>query len=378
MNKVSKKERQLLSRNGQRNIGLILLVLLLLFFSTTMALAFETRRGNMIKISGNEVIEGDLFIAGETIIMEGIINGDLIAAGQNIMVNGIVNGSIIAAAETININGEITRAVRIAGNNLFVNGKIGNYLLLAGRDFKMDSSAEVGGDVIFGTYSTYLDGFIQGDVKSGNEYLTIASTANILGKLVYTSRREANIESGAQIGGTLTRFTPRPEKEIGSGFSLWWLVISFFMALVVGVVLILIAPERTRRVTDSIWRHPWASLGWGTVLLIVTPIAAIIVGFTIIGIPLGLISLIFYGIAIYITQIIIGLFIGKWIIGSFGKVETKANMIGTLALGLVIFRLARMVPYLGFFIGLAAVLFGLGALLVLQKKSSVKQQSTEI
>ena len=378
MNKIAKKEKQLLSRNNQGNIGLILMVLLLLFFSTTMVLAFETRHGTMVKISGNEVIEGDLFIAGETIIVEGTINGDLIAAGKTIIVNGIVNGSIIAAGETININGETTRAVRIAGNNLFVNGKIGNYLLLAGRDFKMDSRAEVGGDVIFGAYSAYLNGFIEGDVKSGNEYLTIASNANILGKLLYTSRREANIESGAQIGGTLTRFTPQPEEEIGSRFSLWWLVISFFMALVVGVVLILIVPEKARRVTDSIWRHPWASLGWGTVLLIVTPIAAIIVGFTIIGIPLSIISLILYGIAIYITQIIFGLFIGKAIIGSFGKVETRAAMIGALALGLAIFRLARMVPYLGFIIGLASVLFGLGALLVLQKQSSVKQQATEI
>ena len=378
MNRMATIKGYLLSRHMPGNAVLILLVLICLFFSTTMVLAFETRRGTMVKISGNEVIEGDLFIAGETVVMEGTVNGDLIVAGRTIMVNGIVNGSIIAAAETISINGETTRAVRIAGNNLIVNGKIGRYLLLAGRDFKMDSDAEVGGDVIFGTSSAYLDGLIKGDVKSGNEYLTISSTANILGKLVYASRREANIESGAQIGGTLTRLTPQPEQEISSGFNLWWLIISFFMILVVGIVLILIAPEPLKRGADTIRKHPWASLGWGTVLLIVTPISALIVGVTIIGIPLGLISLILYGIAIYITQIIIGLFIGKWIIGSFGKVETRAAMIGALALGLAIFRLARLVPYLGFIMGLAAILFGLGALLISQKQQPVIQEATEI
>jgi len=41
------------------------LVFLLLFLNTSMVLAFETRRGTMVKISSNEVIEGDLFIAGE-------------------------------------------------------------------------------------------------------------------------------------------------------------------------------------------------------------------------------------------------------------------------------------------------------------------------
>jgi hypothetical protein len=39
-------------------------------------------------------------------------------------------------------------------------------------------------------------------------------------------------------------------------------------------------------------------------------------------------------------------------------------MIGALALGLVILTLLRLIPYLGFWIGLAVVLFGLGAVLV--------------
>jgi len=376
MNKFSRIGGYLLDKYISGKLVLIFLALLLLFLNTSIVLAFETRRGTMVKVSSTEVIEGDLFVAGETIIIEGTINGDLIAAGRTIMMNGIVNGSIIAGAQTIYINGQIARAVRMAGNTLIVNGKIGSYLLLAGRDFKMDPGAEVGGDVIFGAGSAYLDGLIKGDVKSGNERLTVSSTANILGKLIYTSRREANIEQGAQISGTLTHLVPK-EEEVGYGFNIWWLIISFFMSLLVGIVLILLTPERIRKVTDSIYRRPLASLGWGTILLIVTPIAALIVCTTIIGIPLGLISLILYAIAIYITQIIIGLFIGKWIIGAFGQVETKAALIGALALGLAIFRLLRLIPYLGFIIGLAAVLFGLGALLVSQKQQ-VKQQESEI
>jgi cytoskeletal protein CcmA (bactofilin family) len=376
MDKFSRIKGCLLAHYIHRDLFLVFLVLLLLFLNTSMVLAFETRRGTMVKVSGTEIIEGDLFIAGDTIIIEGTINGDLIAAGRTIMMNGMVNGSIIAAAETITIGGQTTRAVRIVGNTVIVNGKIGKYLLLAGRDFKMDSSAEVGGDVLFGAGSAYLDGLIKGDVRSGHEWLTVSSTATIQGKLVYTSRREANIESGARITGTLSRLVPQ-EKEFKYGFNIWWLIISFFMSLLVGIVLILLAPERVKKVTDSIRRRPWASLGWGTVLLIVTPIAALIVCVTIIGIPLGLISLILYAITIYITQIIVGLFIGKWIIGNFGQVKTKAALIGALALGLAIFRLLRLIPYLGFIMGLAAVLFGLGAILISQRKS-VKEQETEI
>ena len=375
--KSNKKERGF--ENMKKYIyikwAFVFLIILFLFLNTLMGFAFEMRHGTMVKISNKEVIEGDLFVAGETVIIEGTINGDLIAAGRTIMMNGIVNGNIIAGAQTIYINGETSRAVRIAGNTLFVNGKIGHYLLLAGREFKMDPNAEVGGDVIFGASSAYLDGLIKGDVKSGNERLTVSSTANILGKLIYNSRREANIESGAQIIGTLTHLLPK-EKELRYGFNIWWAIISFFMSFLVGIVLILLAPERIKKMTNSIRSRPWASLGWGTVLLIVTPIVSLIVCVTIIGIPLGLISLILYAIAIYITQIIIGLFIGKWIVSNFGKVETKSALIGALALGLAIFRLLRLIPYLGFIMALLAILFGLGALLVSQKQK-VKQTEIE-
>jgi len=85
---------------------------------------------------------------------------------------------------------------------------------------------------------------------------------------------------------------------------------------------------------------------------------------TIIGIPLGLIALALWGIAIYLAQIPVGLFIGRWIIGHFKEVEGKAIMIGALALGLAILRLLRLIPHLGFFIGLAIILFGLGAVIV--------------
>ncbi|MEJ2047550.1 MAG: hypothetical protein P8X92_05900, partial [Dehalococcoidia bacterium] len=62
------------------------------------------------------------------------------------------------------------------------------------------------------------------------------------------------------------------------------------------------------------------------------------------------------------------LFIGRRQLGYFNKTDTRGVMEGALALGLAILCLLRMIPYLGFFIGLAAALFGLGAALVSLKK----------
>jgi len=88
---------------------------------------------------------------------------------------------------------------------------------------------------------------------------------------------------------------------------------------------------------------------------------------TIVGIPLGFIGIALYVIAIYLSQIMVGLFIGRWIISYFREVESRGILVGALTLGLAIYCLLRMIPYVGFFITLIGALLGLGALLVSEK-----------
>ncbi|GAI86021.1 unnamed protein product, partial [marine sediment metagenome] len=103
--------------------------------------------------------------------------------------------------------------------------------------------------------------------------------------------------------------------------------------------------------------------------------AALIVCITIIGLPLGLITLALYTIAIYLTQLFVGLLIGQLIIGASRGIETRAALVGALALGLAILSLLRLIPYLGSVIGLATVLFGLGAILVSERKLRAEAQN---
>jgi cytoskeletal protein CcmA (bactofilin family) len=350
--------------------GLIvsLLAILLITFDAILVLAFNARSGNIVTVSSVEVIDGDLYVAGGTIIIDSTINGDLIAAGRTIMINGTVNGNIIAAGETVNINGKVTHAVRVMGKTLNISGTIGRDLLVAGGEFSMDSTSEIGGDLLLGAGTARIDGLVKGDINSGVKSLTIASTASIQGKLNYISRNEANIQSGAQIKGTINHKLPEVKEKQVAGIGLWWIVIGFLMTLVLGIIIVLLAPIRVKAVTESIRTHPWASLGWGAVILVAIPIFALIVCITIIGLPLGLIALVFYAITIYVTQIFVGLFIGQLIISTFRKVETRAALIGAMVLGLAILRLLRLIPFAGFFFGLVTVLFGLGAILVSKRK----------
>ncbi|MFC1861409.1 hypothetical protein ACFLYL_03970 [Chloroflexota bacterium] len=93
---------------------------------------------------------------------------------------------------------------------------------------------------------------------------------------------------------------------------------------------------------------------------------------TVIGIPLGLISLALYGIAIYLAQIIVGLAIGRAIIRPSKEVEHKGLLVGALALGLVI--LSLLIPYFNILIVLATMLFGLGTLVVSERRLRAEAQ----
>jgi len=375
MKKITVIKKVGMSKHIFKGLIVSLLAILLMTFNVVAVLAFNVRSGDIVTLASGEVVDGDLYLAGGTIIIDGIINGDLIAAGRTILVNGAVNGNIIAAGETVNINGEVTHAVRIIGRTLNISSTIGGDLLTAGGVFSMASTSEIGGDLLLGAGNAHIDGLIKGDINGGVGSLVIASTASIQGKLNYISKNEANIQSGAQIRGTITHKVPDVKKGLEAGTGLWWIVIGFLMAFVLGIIIVLFAPKRVKAVTESIRTHPWASLGWGAVILVATPIVALIVCITIIGLPLGLIALFLYSIAIYLTQLFVGLLIGQLIIGAFRRVETKAVLVGALALGLAILRLLRLIPFVGFFFGLVTVLFGLGAILVSERKLRAEVQN---
>jgi cytoskeletal protein CcmA (bactofilin family) len=363
-----------------RGLVVSLVAVLLTLFTSLPVLAADLRGGDTITVASGEVVDDDLYIAGNTIIIDGTVNGDLWAFGSTITVNGDVNGSIVAIGQTVNVNGNVGHAVRLVGQTINISGNVSGDLIVFGSEANIASKVKIGGDMLFSAGNVRLNGPVEKDVKgSGSEVivanvvggdvelkvknLTLTSSANVQGNLTYTSENEADIQSGAKVEGKTTHNMPEVKKP--APFSgIVGKLIGFLMALVTGLIIILIIPGRSASVADSIRNKPWTSLGWGAVILFATPIAAIMVCITVIGIPVGLIALALYAIAIYISQVFVGLFIGRWIIGRFRGTESKAIMVGALALGLVILTLLGLIPYLGFWIGLAVALFGLGAVLV--------------
>jgi cytoskeletal protein CcmA (bactofilin family) len=380
-----------MSKHVCRGLAAFLIVTLLMTLTAVPILAFDARTGIGITVASGEVVDDDLYVGAETVTIDGTINGDLWVAANTITINGIVNGSVMAAGNKININGDVTHAVRAVGESVNINGSVGGDVLAGCRGLNIASTAEIGGDLLFGADSVGIDGPIEGDIKGGGsqvtirdavggnvelevESLTILSTASIGGDLIYSSAEEADIQSGALITGAITHNVPEV-KEDGAGMfpfapfsGVLGKLTNFLMAFVAGLIIIFVAPRRLRSIVGAIGSRPGPSAGWGALIVFVTPIAALLVCLTIIGISAGVIALALYGIGLYLAQIPVGLFIGRWIIGRFRAVESKGAMVGALAVGLVILKLLSLIPYFGFVVGLVVVLFGLGAVVAAERK----------
>ncbi|MBI4333730.1 MAG: hypothetical protein HY673_20910 [Chloroflexi bacterium] len=362
------------------------LAILVVPTAVTPVLAADFRSGDLVVVPAGEVVNDDLYVAGRDLTIDGTVNGDLLAAGGTVTINGDVNGSLMVAGGTVNINGKVARAVRAAGGTLMVNGEIGGDLIVAGGTVTIAGAASIGKDLVLasgtahaaGSVGRNLKGFggdivlagsVKGNAELAADRLTLTPGADIQGGLVYTSENEADVRSGASVRGATVRKFPegrdrRPLSDAGNK------LLHFLMAMAVGIMIIFIAPGRLQAAADSIRTKPWPALGWGALALLATPIAAVMVMATIIGIPLALIGIAFWLMALYLSQIPVGLIAGRTILRRFGKPQTKASLVVALACGLAVLGILSAAPVLGFLIVLGTVLFGLGAIVQLRKATT--------
>jgi hypothetical protein len=188
--------------------------------------------------------------------------------------------------------------------------------------------------------------------------LKILPGAKIGGNLEYTAPKPAEI-SGTISGKTIYKQTPETERR-GFLAGITGAILSYLWLLLIGVVLLIIAPEITWKISDNVSVKPLKNILWGLLFLIVTPIVAVILLITIIGIPLSLILIAIYIIAVYVSRIFVGLWIGRYVLGKLKKETWHKALI--LAIGLLIVVIGINLPIVGIFIHLIIILLGLGAI----------------
>ncbi|MGH2531220.1 MAG: hypothetical protein ACRDJW_02830 [Thermomicrobiales bacterium] len=347
------------------------------------SLAAEFRSGNAPSVSSNETIDDDLFIFGAEVDVRGNVAGDVVATAADFSLTGEIEGSLSLATGTATIGGSVGRSVRIAGGEVTVTGEIGGDVVLLGGELTIESGASVAGDVVVTGGDTTILGPVRGEVRGSAgelrinaeisddvrvtaEQVRLQSRARIGGDLDYRSRNDAIIDERADVAGEIER--REPSLLPWDNANIWVLsaVFRLLCALIAGAVIVMVMPRSAAAVADALRATPLRTVVLGAILVVFSPVALVLVMITFIGLPIALIGVAFYLSALYLSQVFVGLAMGRIVLprswGDHGRgYNLLAMTIGVIALGGL--RLIP-VPYLGWVIGAVTAILGLGALVL--------------
>ena len=203
-----------------------------------------------------------------------------------------------------------------------------------------------------------ISGTVEEDVVVINGDVVIRSSAEIGGDLVTQST--PTIEEGATIRGDQSSPMTRFDFDFATGFAgrlAWWIAYSVSV-LILGMLLLAFAPRLFPAVRQVATADLGSSIGWGLGLFFLLPIGAVLCLVTVVGIPLGVFTLL--ALAFLYT---LGYVVATLGLGSRMMRTTQSRFVAFFG-GWVVLRLLALIPFVGGWLWFLGSVWGLGLLAV--------------
>ena len=351
----------------KKSLKLFVLILLSVTLIPVKAEVNNFYANDELKI--NQSINKSTFAAGNNVEISSAIVGSTFVAGNNIFLSSFQD-YIFAAGNNINLENTTTRDAFLAGNTINIQSSAIRDLYAIGKDIRIDS--DISGDVYAASESITINSKVSGNVKLASDNITIGSDAVISGELEYPEDANINEIEGASIASKKPyHIDNEQEKSKGSFRSAFTAkVYSYISIVIMALICLALIPRFFEKLDEKELSFKEASITTlkGLLILLACPIAAIILMVTIVGFPLGLISLLLYGIMIYLSTITTAYYLGR--IGLKDKIKNKYSYI---AICILIVFVLRLIPVLGGIVNIISICLGLGLFLELFKKTDAKK-----
>jgi cytoskeletal protein CcmA (bactofilin family) len=368
---------------GRRRLAPVTVSAVLIAFLAfpAQASAVEVRDGDKVTIAADEVVDDTLILLGQHVSVEGTVTGDLIAFAEIVDVSGTVEGSTYVFCKKMTTGGEVKGNVHTFAQEILLEGRLHRNGFLFGQIVSLAEGGRIDGDGYFFCQANKLSGEV------GRDAVTFSESARIAGKVgrnlsAFVGRR-LRLTGDAQVGGDLSAHLERAESlSIDSGATIlgktttsvspppapaertWsyvWEAAKLAGALLVGGLLFVFFPGIFGRRMDSAGSI-LGSMGVGFLALVATPVAAIILAATVIGLPLASIGAGLYILGLYLAKIVVAASIGQLIVSS--RPGQSWRFACGLFAGLLILVIATHLPLVGGWIQFLVILLGLGAVVL--------------
>lgn len=244
--------------------------------------------------------------------------------------------------------------VVLSGDVTVPRGETVDGIFVASGDVRL--AGRVDGDVVLLSGDAVVSGRIDGDLVTFGGRARLLPSAYVTGDVRYGDERPL-VAGDAIVRGDVTREGWNDSLDflpfLGAFFL--WLGTTVSVAIL-GALLLLIAPRAAEALHDRSRERAGPVIAIGFAVAICLPVAAVIAAITLVGLPLAfliLLALLPLGALAYVAA--------TWALGR-RLVGPPRNRIWSFLAGLAILRALALVPILGFLVGLAATIFGLGLL----------------
>ncbi|CAN5679805.1 hypothetical protein BH23CHL4_BH23CHL4_02010 [soil metagenome] len=245
--------------------------------------------------------------------------------------------------------------LRVNGTTSIPAGEIVDAAVIVNGDITVDGVIDNSLVVISGT--AIVNGSVRGDITVVRGDLDLRASAQVDDVMLINS--DLVLDPGATVAGDIEDRSG--DFSLGRGFAvfslLWWIGM-LILGLVAGAVFAWLGRAQLFGAVETLRSEFVPSLITAILLWVVVPIAAVLVLFTIVGLPLGISTLIvLLPILLLLGLIVVGAWIGSYII----KSNTTGGAIGMTMIGVIILALVSLIPFVAVITGLAGML-GAGAL----------------
>lgn len=266
------------------------------------------------------------------------------------------------------------------GDNLTLSsGQSVDSLLAFGCNVSVEQGATVRGDLVEFGGNIAIAGTVGGNIVTFGGNVGLADTA-VVGGTISTMGGSVQRAAGATVQGGIRNnsgnFTPpnAPVPPIAPvtvgpfsrvfnfGFDILGGIVTALAFAALGALVVIFAPEPTRRIGNAVQAKPLNVAGVGCLTLILLPILGLLLVITLIGIPVALILGLASVIAWVFGWIAIGFLTGEKILQAF-KARDILPVVAVIV-GVLILTLISQVHFIGWLVSLVVGLLGIGAVVL--------------
>jgi cytoskeletal protein CcmA (bactofilin family) len=332
-------------------------------------------------VEKSQTVDGSAYLAGNVVTVDGTVKGDVYCAASTVKISGTVEGDVLCAAATIDIDGTVNGDVRLAASSVTLDGTVdGSATVMAGSVTTSDGfslgqdmtgaadtfklGGTIGRDAVLGATTVEINGNVERNAELGVETIRFGDGGVVGGDLSYASDNKLSIPEQAVAGNTTFTEVENAGKNDATtaGAAVVGGLLTILGLVVLALLVTAVAPRMVRSVADVSWPVVGLAALIGLTYLVVTPIAAVILMLTGIGLLAGITLLFVWLLTLLLSSVPVAYFVGTQLLG-----QNVHNVIGRAVLGALVLGVLLLVPIVNFFVLLAIVLVGTGLFLVHMK-----------